>query len=159
MQKKKKQKPDNCRRAGLALGMGGAEGVPGRSQVAARGGHAGRCRGAVSGRCQRAASLAAPFRRAMAFRELGRWRWRRVAASWGGRSVRLSEARQEAYTRVPPEPAPAPAPAGPQPGGSSRSPRRRAPAAVAGPGESGSAAKPPLSTGGRPGRRAGALGK
>ena len=84
--------------------MGGAEGVPGRSQVAARGGHAGRCRGAVSGRCQRAASLAAPFRRAMAFWELGRWRWRRVAASWGGRSVRLSEARQEAYTRVPPEP-------------------------------------------------------
>ena len=148
------------------MGHGRGRGRPGAEPFGSEGWER-RARGAVSGRSHRAAWLAAPFLQAKAFREHGRrrrrWRrrrgWRRFTASWGGSSVRLSEARHEAYTRVPPEPAPTPAPAGPQPGGSSSSPRRRAAAAAAGRGGSGSAAKRPQVARGPWGRRAGALGK
>ena len=150
----------------MCLGHGRGRGRPGAEPFGGEG-WARRARGAVSGRCHRAASLAAPFLQAKVFRVHGRrrrrrQRWprrRRFTASWGGRSVRLSEARHEDYTRVPPEPAPTPAPAGPQPGGSSSSPRRRAAAAAAGRGGSGSAAKRPQVARGPWGRRAGALGK
>ena len=71
-----------------------------------------------------------------------------VAASWGGWNVRLSEARPEAYPRALPELAPAPA--GSQPGGSSRSPRRRGtvsaapqPSSLRVPGAAGAAAQAP----------------